>query len=513
MAIELIKEAFKVEEKVGKSEIQALVETEIYINPSKPNIEKILWVQGKVEILNTKIIKDKLIISGLAKFNLLYKSLEEENNIHTLDANKEFREELDIYGVDEDMISKVDSKIEYIEWNLEEEKVQLKALINLIGEVEQLKVIEAIKEIKGKDTLQTLVDRINYKEVFGREITYALVKDVLEIPVDKPEIEEILKISIDANEVESMVVDDRIIISGETAVNLIYFGENHIHSQKQIIPFNHFIEMPGVYRELKGDVKFEVVEGQYEVMSNEEGENKLLDLEIKLRVTGKVYEEKYRDLIIDAYSTTENILLEREGIFIKENFKDFKYSQPIDLDIKDIDPREILEVEVLPSILDKRYEDDNIIIEGLLSLEVYYIDRLTDELSFYKDDFPFRAVVNEEFYANTVLDVEASVENIKYLLKKDSFIVEGNIVLNFDLSNGRNIYSIKGIRETGELIDKKNKPSITIYIVQKGDALWDIAKRYNTTEEEILISNNRDSGELLPGDKIIIEKKIEGVKI
>lgn len=513
MAIELIKEAFKVEEKVGKSEIQALVETEIYINPSKPNIEKILWVQGKVEILNTKIIKDKLIISGLAKFNLLYKSLEEENNFHTLDSNKEFREELDIYGVDEDMISKVDSKIEYIQWNLEEEKVQLKALINIIGEVEQLKVIEAIKEIKGKDTLQTLVDRINYKEVFGREITYALVKDVLQIPVDKPEIEEILKISIDANEVESMVVDDRIIISGETAVNLIYFGENQIHSQKQIIPFNHFIEMPGVYKELRGDVKFEVVEGLYEVMSNEEGESKLLDLEIKLRVTGKVFEEKYRDLIIDAYSTTENILLEREGIFIKENFKDFKYSEPINLDIKDIDPREILEVEVVPSILDKRYEDDNIIIEGLLSLEVYYIDRLTDELSFYKEDFPFKTVVNEEFYANTVLEVEASVDNIKYLLKKDSFIVDGNIILNFDLSNGRNIYSIKEIRETGVQIDKKNNPSITIYIVQKGDELWDIAKRYKTTEEEILISNNRDSGELLPGDKIIIEKKIEDVKI
>lgn len=513
MAIELIKEAFKVEEKVGKSEIQALVETEIYINPSKPNIEKILWVQGKVEILNTKIIKDKLIISGLSKFNLLYKSLEEENNIHTIDTNKEFREEIDIYGADEDMIGKVDSKIEYIEWNLEEDKVQLRALINILGEVEQFKVIEAIKEIRGKDTLQTLVDRINYKEVFGREITYALVKDVLTIPDDKPEVEEILKISIDAKEVESMVVDDRIIISGETSVNLIYFGDNQIHAQKQVIPFNHFIEMPGATKELKGDVNFQVVEGLYEVMGNEEGENKLIDLEIKLRVTGKVFEEKYRDLIIDAYSTTENILLEREGIFIKESFKDFKYLEPINLDIKEIDPREVLEVEVVPSILDKRYEDESIIIEGIISLEVHYIDRLTDELNFYKEDFPFKTVINEDFYANTVLDVEASVESVKYLLKKDSFIVEGNILLNFDLSNGRNIYSIKEIRETGELIDKKNKPSITIYIVQKGDALWDIAKRYKTTEDEILISNNRDSGELLPGDKIIIEKKIEGVKI
>ena len=85
MAIELIKEAFKVEELKGCNEIQALVETEVYLSPSKPNIDKILWVQGKVEILNTKLIKDKLIVNGVTRFNLLYRSEEEENNIHTLE--------------------------------------------------------------------------------------------------------------------------------------------------------------------------------------------------------------------------------------------------------------------------------------------------------------------------------------------------------------------------------------------------------------------------------------------
>ena len=90
MAIELIKEAFKVEELKGSNEIQALVETEVYISPTKPNIEKILWVQGKVDILNTKLIKDKLIVNGVTRFNILYKSTEEENNIHTMETLKEF---------------------------------------------------------------------------------------------------------------------------------------------------------------------------------------------------------------------------------------------------------------------------------------------------------------------------------------------------------------------------------------------------------------------------------------
>ena len=196
MAIELIKEAFKVEELRGNNEIQALVETEIYLSPTKNNIEELLWVQGKVEILNTKIIKDKLIISGLTRFNLLYKKAEEESKIQTLDTSKEFREELDIIGINENMVSKVKSKIEYIEWELEETKIQLKALINIWGEVEEFKTIETIKDIHSKDNLQTLKEKVKYKEVYGREISYALIKDVLRIGEDSPEIDEIIKFSI-----------------------------------------------------------------------------------------------------------------------------------------------------------------------------------------------------------------------------------------------------------------------------------------------------------------------------
>ena len=91
MSIEIIKENFQVEEIRGSSEIQSLVETEIYLNTNKPDIENIIWVDGRVEILNTKIIKDKLLVNGLIKFNIVYKTIEEENNINTIEANKDFK--------------------------------------------------------------------------------------------------------------------------------------------------------------------------------------------------------------------------------------------------------------------------------------------------------------------------------------------------------------------------------------------------------------------------------------
>ena len=513
MAIELIKEAFKVEELKGSTDIQTLVETEIYLSPNKPNIENILWVQGKVDILNTKLMKDKLILSGLARFNLLYKSVEEENNIHTMEASKEFREELEIQGVDDEMISKVSSNIEYIEWDLEETKLNLKALVKLNGEVKEFRKIEAIKEIVGSNTLQTRKQSINYKEVKGREISYALVKDVLKLKDDAPEIDEIVKFGLKVREVESMVVEDRIITSGEVLVNLIYYGNNRIHSQKGVIPFNHFVEMPGVDNSLKGELEYEVVEGLYEVMGNEIGERRLVDLEIKVRVTGKAYEDKVRDLIVDAYSTKENILLEREEVRIKESVKELKHTENLSIEISEIDADEILMVEGNVSLFEKRITDDGVVIDGTLSTDIQYIDRITGELQSYKMDFPFRSTVYEFEIQGDILEVEANLSSLDYNLKRDGVNLDGKVALKISLNKNRKIYSIREIKETHELIDKRSKPSITVYFVQKGDTLWDIAKRYNTTQEDILSSNNNTTGAFNPGDKIIIEKMVDEVAI
>ncbi|NLV87915.1 MAG: DUF3794 domain-containing protein, partial [Tissierellia bacterium] len=114
MTIELIKDVLKIEELRGKEETQTLVDTEAYLSPSKPNIEKILWTDAQVEILSTKVIRDRVVISGVVKFKSVYKG-EGEENIYTIDANEDFREEIEIEGITEDMSATVKTNIEYVE--------------------------------------------------------------------------------------------------------------------------------------------------------------------------------------------------------------------------------------------------------------------------------------------------------------------------------------------------------------------------------------------------------------
>ena len=51
------------------------------------------------------------------------------------------------------------------------------------------------------------------------------------------------------------------------------------------------------------------------------------------------------------------------------------------------------------------------------------------------------------------------------------------------------------------------RPGIVGYIVRSGDRLWDLAKRYQTTEESIREVNKLENGEIKTGDKILIFKE------
>ena len=52
-------------------------------------------------------------------------------------------------------------------------------------------------------------------------------------------------------------------------------------------------------------------------------------------------------------------------------------------------------------------------------------------------------------------------------------------------------------------------PGIVGYQVQQGDTLWDIAKKFYTTIENIMELNGLESEEVKPLDSLILMKKVE----
>jgi spore morphogenesis protein SipL/LysM domain-containing protein len=508
VSIEIIKEDIKVEELIGSTQTQVLVEKEVYVNTGSSQMENLIWTDARTDILSSKILEGRVLINGLVKFNILYK--DSEGDLYTLEEQSDFKEEIEIEGISEEMNLDIDTKIEYIEEEIDENKIYLRAVINLSGEATETKHLEMIKDIEGEDDLQSLKKEVKYKEVFGNEVSYEQIKDTIEVDDQKPPIEKVIKFSAISNELESVVGEDRVIVSGEVLVSMIYLSGGHVHTLKESIPFNHFVEIEGVYNDLDNTLKMNIKDGNYEVLEDEFGDLRKVDLNFNVEMITNVYRNTSRNLIIDIYSTKEKIALEQEEINLKENIDNINYEDLKSFDI-DIDAKEILDIEVSENIIDKRYLDGEIVIDGILNANIYYIDNTSDELAMLREALPFKSSVSvDSIHEDSIINLKCNLKDINYILKKESVSIENSISYKLSLNKDKMIYCIKNIEETGEIIDKRNKPSITIYIVQKGDMLWDVAKRYNTTIEEILDANNLESDYVMEvGDKIIIEKKLD----
>ena len=52
-------------------------------------------------------------------------------------------------------------------------------------------------------------------------------------------------------------------------------------------------------------------------------------------------------------------------------------------------------------------------------------------------------------------------------------------------------------------------PGITVYMVKQGDTLWDIAKRFYTTVEDIAGINRALDGQIQEGQPLLLVQKVE----
>jgi len=478
--MEIIRDILKVEELKGYEEKESLIETDLYLNQTEADVERILWTDGKIEILNSKIIRDKILVNGLVKFKVAYRSTEEKQNIHLLEINRDFREEIEIEGITEEMSGEVKAKLEYIEGEvIDERKLSLRALVKLMGKVEEINLVEVIKDIKEVQGLQILREKIQYNNIKGKEESYGFVREAFEINEEDPGIEEILKIQIQAYEKETSISQDRIMVSGTIETSIIYYGGDKLNSIKREFPFTHFLEVDNIDGDSKCHIDMEVVDGQYELRENLEGDFKIVDLEIKVKVLAKIYSIEEKEVIVDLYSTNKVINLQGEEIVIMESIQDIVDKENISKELNIRDIKEIYAVDGYASIIDNQYVEDKIIIEGLIDLNIYYLKEDVEEISTMHEEIPFKSYLTiEEAIHNPIINVDTKLEELKYSLRDNVLKIDGNVKNHISINKESRIEIISEIEETEINIDKKNRPSITIYMVQKEDKLWDIAKRY-----------------------------------
>lgn len=150
--IEIDKEKYKLNVLHGSNSTEIIAKDNIELSKDDSLPSQILTTKGDVIITDKKIVDNKLMIDGVVKVNVLYKSNgEDKGGYSNISEELPFSTFLEIQNVKEDMQSIVKSMLESIEASIEANTIAVKAVIHVCGYVMYSVSKDILTSVNKKD--------------------------------------------------------------------------------------------------------------------------------------------------------------------------------------------------------------------------------------------------------------------------------------------------------------------------------------------------------------------------
>lgn len=150
--------------------------------------------------------------------------------------------------------------------------------------------------------------------------------------------------------------------------------------------------------------------------------------------------------------------------------------------------------------------------EGIVCMKILYIIG-NDEMPFYSAEtiLPFRHIVEAQgITEESVCCLHADLEQLSTSMVDSSEIeIKGTVSLNLLVAGCHRELIIDRVEEQPLDMEKvRALPGITVYMTKPEDTLWEIAKKFYTTTEEICRMNELESEEISSGQPLLLVKKV-----
>ncbi|MCD5414487.1 MAG: DUF3794 domain-containing protein [Clostridiales bacterium] len=524
MPIDLIKETLVTEVVVSQERVQNVIEGDILVPDSKPDISRIISVDGTIRVEGEKIEEGKMIVEGTVNFSVLYVSEVGEEAIINVESSTVFKHEIELESVAPKMQGEVKAEIEHIDFSMNNErKIGIKAIVNLKCKVKEKRSAEIITSTDGFEDLQVLKERFQYISTAEKRSEEILVKDAFEIEDNLPEIEEIVKTNWGISNKETKITDKKIIVGGILLIDVVYLtddSEDMMRSYKAEIPFNNFVEMSEANCEAKYKSIIRVNTMAAKIIENIQGERRIIEIEAFVQVDAEIVKNVEKELIVDVYSHKKKLAVERNTVLFKKNIETEETSVSLNesLNVPLNNPRieKILFVNARTSISDYHEIGKKIVIEGVLGIVMIYMSESeVQSLHRFEQEIPFKQYIGlGGAYEGIKADIELSDASVKYEVVGEN---QGDVKVDFKIEC--EAYVLEKVELIGEITELEqsensdNGPSLIIYVIQSGDTLWKIAKKYNSTMENIIENNNIENPDELSANEYILSQNEHTLKL
>lgn len=520
--MEIFKKYITVDKKVGKELSQILIEGDIIVSDFKPDIEKILEANATAYIDNKDILNDKIAIKGNFNINILFIARGDDKSVYSMQSTYPINDFINIENLDKNMTIFTTCTISNLEYKLiNDRKVSFRAVLDISVEIIGKEDFEVVYDVCDLNECYMKKTNISVNKLICSKFDRFNVKDEITISGGQPNIKEILNTNLNISNKDIKISNNKVVISGEIKASVLYNGEddNGITTYfEQEIPFSGSIEVDGANEDMLADVYLDIQENNVKLFEDGDGEDRVISIDTYVGCNIKVTSEDDIEILEDIYSLKTCLNLDKSiktyPAIVCKNKNQAVVKEVVTLD--DELPRilQVLKISGLPILDNTQIMTDTVLVDGLVECQILYITDSDDyPLSSFNVVVPYSQVVDTKGAIPdvTLADIKASLENITVNMLSEREL-EIRCTLNFDTS----VTTDKELSFITDVVveDKdsnfmENIASMTIYIVEKGDTLWNLAKKFNTTIDDIVAINDLENPDLVGiGQKLLILKKI-----
>ena len=498
---------------------QVTLDDDFIVPDTMSDMAEVILDSGIIQLEPVKVQRERITVRGKLDFHVLYRK--EEGGLQALGGSIPFEEAINVPDLDEKDYVSVSWQIEDLNTEMiHSRKLGIKAIVTLEAKAESLYDTEAAVDVRGEDDeihLQVRRERIPAAAIaLRRKDTYRLKQDIT-LPGSKPVIERMLWTEMKLAGCQAKPLDGQIHLEGTLMVFALYEGgeSGMVQWVEESIPFSGEVEMQGAAADMIPIIGLKLIHRDLEEKPDYDGEMRELSVDAVIELDVRLYEEQELELLQDLYATNREIVLDTgEAVFdqiLTRNFGKCRVAEKVEMET---DPRVLQICHSSGSVkLDGvEVRENALAVDGVLEVKLLY---LTDE-----DARPVQAetrLVPFHYEAEAPGITEDSIWYLEPGLEQLTAVMAGGGqaelrgVITLDLfvlqPETRQIILQAQVHPV-DTEKMKAMPGIVGYLVQPGDSLWDVAKRFHTTEKSILEANELPGDAIKAGDCLILVKEI-----
>lgn len=506
------------EEKNGLSQIS--LEEDINLSDNKPDVQKIIYEKGQIQIEEVNPTKDYVLVKGKLLFCMLYTSADAGKGICCYEGKLPFEEKLYAEGVQSTDRVRAKGELEHLNvGTINSRKLSVQALLCLhvwVDEMHDVALPIEAEERESTDGVSYQIQKQNLKvaTLVAQKNDILRVREEVQLPASYPNVFDILWKSITLEDVEIRPMEDKLSVQGDVCLFVLYEGEDEEHSIRTFeskVPFSGTMECEGLMERMIPEIRYEMGQQELDVRPDFDGEQRTFGIDMILDFSMKIYAEESVEMISDAYGVGCNLILEQKEMKLHKLLMRMTAKNKLSgrMKIKE-DAGAVLQImhcEGKETVDYQEITGEGLVLQGSVDVQVLYISG--------KDEAPYNCV-RQNLPFRYVLDVPGLKEKDSYTLHTSleqlqamaigggELDIKGLLCFTVTAFEGMDVKVISDVwEEKPSVKELESRPSMVLCIAGKEDTLWSIGKRYGVLMSQITEVNQVD-GEITPGEKLLI---------